>query len=83
MYLVIISLYNSKYIYYSIVIIKIILERIKQMITELTTEKLKEMMADDSNSPSLKNKIMDELFFRINGWKLSEFNLSVNYFLNK
>ena len=53
------------------------------MITELTTEKLKEMMADDSNSPSLKNKIMDELFFRINGWKLSEVKLSVSYFLNK
>ena len=43
-----------------------------KIIEETKTEKLNEMMKDDNNSIKIKNKIAEELFFRINGWRLTE-----------
>tara|TARA_R100000315_G_C5206314_1_gene121950 strand:+ start:386 stop:532 length:147 start_codon:yes stop_codon:yes gene_type:complete len=43
-----------------------------KIIEETKTEKLNEMMNDNNNSIQIKNKIAEELFFRINGWRLTD-----------
>jgi hypothetical protein len=43
-----------------------------KIIEETKTEKLNQMLNDNNNSIQIKNKIAEELFFRINGWRLTE-----------
>ena len=43
-----------------------------KIIQETKTEKLNEMLNDNNNSIKIKNKIAEELFFRLNGWRLTE-----------
>ena len=33
------------------------------------------MMKDDNNSIKIKNKIAEELFFRLNGWRLTDIKI--------
>ena len=42
-----------------------------KIIQETKTEKLNEMLNDNNNSIQIKNKIAEELFFRLNGWRLT------------
>jgi hypothetical protein len=43
-----------------------------KIIEETKTEKLNQMLNDNNNSIQIKNKIAEELFFRLNGWRLTE-----------
>jgi hypothetical protein len=43
-----------------------------KIIEETKTEKLNQMLNDNNNSIQIKNKIAEELFSRINGWRLTE-----------
>ena len=46
-----------------------------KIIQETKTEKLNEMLNDNNNSNQIKNKIAEELFFRLNGWRLTDIKI--------
>lgn len=46
-----------------------------KIIQETKTEKLNEMLNDNNNSIQIKNKIAEELFFRLNGWRLTDIKI--------
>ena len=46
-----------------------------KIIEETKTEKLNEMLKDNNNSIQIKNKIAEELFFRLNGWWVSDIKI--------
>lgn len=46
-----------------------------KIIEETKTEKLNEMLNDNNNSIQIKNKIAEELFFRLNGWRLTDIKI--------